>query len=249
MRPAPVGCGLQEGLDPGHARHRPLAGFDFLDDAAADDDRVGDLRHAARGFGVADAEAHADRQPRARRGSRGILALDIGKIDVRGAGDAPQRDVVEVAAADPRHLARCASPSRSARAGRSDRCRLSSPARRTARTPRADSRPRSRRRRRPLWPRQRRTVSHAHRFDRVGVAHEHDRRLVVGSCGNSATMPSTSDRPTPCFSARSPARWITGPSAIGSENGTPSSMMSAPASTSPCISGTVSAGCGSPAVM
>jgi hypothetical protein len=36
-------------------------------------------------------------------------------------------------------------------------------------------------------------------------------------------------------SARSPAFWITGPSAIGSENGTPSSMMSAPASTMPCI--------------
>ena len=42
---------------------------------------------------------------------------------------------------------------------------------------------------------------------------------------------------------------MVGPSAIGSENGTPSSMMSAPASTSACISGTVSAGSGSPAVM
>ena len=33
----------------------------------------------------------------------------------------------------------------------------------------------------------------------------------------------------PPFSARSPAAWIAGPSAIGSENGMPSSMMSAPA--------------------
>src|SRR5580765_3108304 len=42
---------------------------------------------------------------------------------------------------------------------------------------------------------------------------------------------------------------MVGPSAIGSENGTPSSMMSAPASTSACISGTVVLGSGSPAVM
>ena len=34
--------------------------------------------------------------------------------------------------------------------------------------------------------------------------------------------------PMPRDSARSEAFWITGPSAIGSENGTPSSMMSAP---------------------
>ena len=34
----------------------------------------------------------------------------------------------------------------------------------------------------------------------------------------------------PPFSARRPAAWIAGPSAIGSENGMPSSMMSAPAS-------------------
>src|SRR5438067_1542894 len=54
---------------------------------------------------------------------------------------------------------------------------------------------------------------------------------------------------TPCTSARSQARWITGPSAIGSENGTPSSSTSAPPSTSACSSGTVRSGCGSPAVM
>ena len=35
--------------------------------------------------------------------------------------------------------------------------------------------------------------------------------------------------PMPRASARSPAFWITGPSAIGSENGTPSSITSAPA--------------------
>ncbi len=48
--------------------------------------------------------------------------------------------------------------------------------------------------------------------------------------------------------ARSLARWITGPSAMGSEKGTPSSMRSAPAATMACIKGTVVARSGSPAV-
>jgi hypothetical protein len=50
-------------------------------------------------------------------------------------------------------------------------------------------------------------------------------------------------------SARSLDSWITGPSAIGSEKGTPSSIRSAPARTSACITGTVAATPGSPAVM
>ena len=46
----------------------------------------------------------------------------------------------------------------------------------------------------------------------------------------SAQMSSTSSGVTPASSARVPAAWITGPSASGSENGTPSSIRSAPAS-------------------
>src|SRR3989442_3572274 len=65
---------------------------------------------------------------------------------------------------------------------------------------------------------------------------------------NAATMSSTPLKDTPCANARSEARWITGPSAIGSENGTPSSTTSAPAATSACSNGTVTAGVGSPAV-
>lgn len=42
---------------------------------------------------------------------------------------------------------------------------------------------------------------------------------------------------------------MVGPSAIGSENGTPSSITSAPARTSACITGTVASNDGSPAVM
>ena len=39
----------------------------------------------------------------------------------------------------------------------------------------------------------------------------------------------------PAFSARRPAAWMAGPSAIGSENGMPSSIMSAPAAGSACM--------------
>src|SRR5215510_5381748 len=41
---------------------------------------------------------------------------------------------------------------------------------------------------------------------------------------------------------------MTGPSAMGSENGTPSSITSAPALASACMRGTVTEGAGSPAV-
>src|SRR5258706_572094 len=40
----------------------------------------------------------------------------------------------------------------------------------------------------------------------------------------------------PCFSARWPASWIAGPSAIGSENGMPISLRSAPAAGRPANS-------------
>ena len=62
-------------------------------------------------------------------------------------------------------------------------------------------------------------------------------------------MAKTSPGFTPLASARSLARWITGPSAMGSENGIPSSIASAPAATSLCIIATVIDGSGSPAVM
>src|SRR6185437_2761319 len=73
---------------------------------------------------------------------------------------------------------------------------------------------------------------------------------VDGSCvRNSATIASTSRSDTPLRSARSDERWITGPSAIGSEKGTPSSITSAPPAASACMNSTVRAGSGSPAVM
>src|SRR5512135_323354 len=56
-------------------------------------------------------------------------------------------------------------------------------------------------------------------------------------------------RLVPWARARSEARWMVGPSAMGSENGTPSSITSAPASTRVCIRATVCLGAGSPAVM
>ena len=78
----------------------------------------------------------------------------------------------------------------------------------------------------PLLPHERR----AHDLDRPGRC-VHHRSLIDEQA-----------------SARSLERWITGPSAIGSEKGTPSSITSAPAFASACITGTASFGSGSPAV-
>src|SRR6266404_869616 len=84
----------------------------------------------------------------------------------------------------------------------------------------------------------------------IGLAYPINTTGVIASClRKAAVMVSTSSRPTPLASARSDARWMTGPSAIGSENGTPSSITSAPAAVSARISGTVAASVGSPAVM
>lgn len=52
----------------------------------------------------------------------------------------------------------------------------------------------------------------------------------------------------PLFKAVVLATWMTGPSAIGSENGTPNSMMSTPPAWKPCKIGTVSSMVGKPAV-
>src|ERR1041385_1514368 len=59
----------------------------------------------------------------------------------------------------------------------------------------------------------------------------------------------TWSRRTPRSSARWELDWITGPSAIGSENGTPTSIRSAPASSRPRRRSRVPATDGSPAVM
>ena len=61
-------------------------------------------------------------------------------------------------------------------------------------------------------------------------------------------MASTCGRPMPRDSARSLAFWMTGPSAMGSLKGTPSSMMSAPPSASACMISGVASAKGSPAV-
>src|SRR4029077_10868894 len=59
---------------------------------------------------------------------------------------------------------------------------------------------------------------------------------------------STLTMVVPALRARSEPAWMTGPSAIGSENGTPSSIRSAPPRSSAATSAGVRAGVGSPAV-
>ena len=123
---------IERGADLGDEAPRPRgassarAGFDLLDDAAADHHRVGDLRPRA-------APSAASRMPKPTpTGSftcgwmRGNRRCDVGDVDVAGAGHALERHVIEIAARRLRRPARCARRSRWARAGRSDRCRRAS---------------------------------------------------------------------------------------------------------------------------
>src|SRR5918994_2683971 len=63
-----------------------------------------------------------------------------------------------------------------------------------------------------------------------------------------AAAPSTPCNVAPAASARVPAAWITGPSASGSENGTPSSSRSAPASAHAAPIATVASRSGKPPI-
>ena len=82
-----------------------------------------------------------------------------------------------------------------------------------------------------------RSQPYASRSD--GIRHRDERRL-----GQQLACPASTSRHArvriPRASARSDARRITGPSASGSENGKPSSTMSAPPSTAACASSGVS---------
>jgi hypothetical protein len=201
-------------------------------------------RRCAARSRVADAEADADRH--ADRGADLGNAPRPRRRRAAGAGHALQRHVVDIAAADAATWRSALGRGRREQEDRIDAAGLER-SRRSSRTPRAGSRPPARRRRRLLRgggealdcpsPRS------GWRSPSARPAYRRRRR------GRRAPWPSTWRRLMPCASARSEARWMVGPSAIGSENGTPSSMMSAPPSTSACISGSVSAAPGSPAVM
>src|SRR5262245_42538660 len=71
---------------------------------------------------------------------------------------------------------------------------------------------------------------------------------AVTSARTDSTSFNTPRRLVPAASARSVARWITGPSASGSENGTPTSRTSAPARSSAFRISADRARSGSPAV-
>ncbi len=61
-------------------------------------------------------------------------------------------------------------------------------------------------------------------------------------------MASVFAKVMPALSARNPAAWIEGPSAIGSENGMPTSMRSAPAAGNPASKRAKVSASGSPQV-
>ena len=136
-------------------------------------------------------------------------------------------DIVNVSAAPLRRRWRCARRSMSARSGRSGRCRALQ-------------------QRGELDAFLGRIIDDEHAVDagRLRIGRRSGRRHSARSDSRSpsarpasrcrwremrAPSPAPASRPMPRASARSLAFWITGPSAIGSLNGTPSSMMSAPA--------------------
>ena len=147
--------GVERGADLGDEARAPRAAtlsrgsrLEQLDQRDADDDRIGDRGHGARRRRVADAEADADRHLHVRLDARHHLR-DRVDVEVAGTGHALQRHVVDVAARDAADAARCAA---SVEVGASRKIgsmpvRLAA-ARRSLRTPRADSRRRARRRRR-----------------------------------------------------------------------------------------------------
>ena len=72
--------------------------------------------------------------------------------------------------------------------------------------------------------------------DRVVVAHQHDRHVGVARRARGGRGRSVVAMRAPAASARRLAAWIDGPSAIGSVNGMPISIRSAPAAGRPAIS-------------
>ena len=68
--------------------------------------------------------------------------------------------------------------------------------------------------------------------DEIGVGEDADRNVADGGRGSRASRRSSRRASRPRASARTAAAWITGPSATGSEKGMPTSIMSAPPSTS-----------------
>ena len=151
--------------------------------------------------------------------------LHVGQVR---AGDAGQRHVVDEPARD----ARRDVDARRRRGRRQQRDEVEPaawPAPSSARRPRRPGSRRTARRRRP--PRRRlgeRLVTH--HDDRVRVAEQDDADVRVRLRAARATAPAPCVMPPPLASARCIAAWITLPSADGSLQGTPISMMSAPAS-------------------
>ena len=222
---------MRRGYRPRTARGCILAMLaDQLDDRRADHDAVRDARRSAAACsGVRTPKPTATGRSVAafRRGDR---VLDRGWRRLLLAGDPGDRDVVEEPARAFEHRGQARGVGgRGGEADRGDARRRAAPGR-ARRLPRAGYRRRSRRRRRP-----RRTVGEpfgAAPDHRVGIAHQHERHVGMARAegGGDARRCRRWSCPRPRL--RRFAAWIAGPSAIGSVNGMPSSITSAPPSTS-----------------
>ncbi len=205
----------------------PVGAGCCLDQRGADDDAVGDWPDRGGLLGAGDAEAHRDRAWRDGPGA-GDEVAQVGREAVPGAGHAGQRDQVQEArGVRPRSSA--AGPAVEVGAARKMSARpaaaqaASSVRRFLERQVRARSG-----RRRPPRPRRR----HNARARRRGSGWRSPSARPAGA------TPRARSRRTRSMALRGGhavverdcvERWMTGPSASGSEKGTPSSIRSAPA--------------------
>ena len=203
------------------------AGAQRIDQSGADHDAIG-----ARPRWRAPARRSCTPKPTATgslvwRLMRVTARADLAVIGRGRAGDAGDRDVIDEARRVGEHRRQALVVGGRRRQADEVEAGLQAPAGKARRLPRAADRPRSGRRRRP--PSHRRGICRRRRCRSdcsSPSARSASRRRLAGM---SRTSASVFFMVCPALSARTPAAWIAGPSAIGSVNGMPSSITSAPA--------------------
>ena len=199
-----------------------------LDQRRADHDAVGAAAIALACSAVLHAEADRDRQAWCARLMRATAAVDFAGVGRGRAGDAGDRDVVDKARRIGEHRRQALVVGRRRREADEVEAGLRAPAGKARRPPPAAGRPRSGRRRRPPW--RRRGICRRRRC-RSGCSSPSARSgVVVVVRAEGAHQRERLFHGLPGVRARAaPAAWMAGPSAIGSVNGMPSSITSAPA--------------------
>ncbi len=217
----------EHGLDQAGLRSVFLVerGRDALHQRGSNHRGVGYARDLGRLLRGLDAEAHGDRQRRVAADPRHGFR-DIGDAGGFCAGDAGDRHVVDEAGGAPEHHRQALVVAGGG--GQADEVDAGGARGRVqllvllGRQVDGDQ---------PVDPRGlgvRAEPLGAVAVDRVVVAHQHDRRLGLATPERPHDLQRLRQRHAGVERAQ-PAAWIAGPSAMGSENGTPTSIRSAPA--------------------